>query len=313
VDLGASKVAFALGDAAGRVRARWRRPTGPCGDPARDVARLLDDARAFLAEQGVAAAELRAVGVAAPGPLDRARGALLAPPNLPGWDDVPLRDALADGLGAPVQLENDASAAALAEWRFGAGRGFQDLVYLSMSTGVGGGLVLGGRLHTGVSGNAGEWGHVPVEWEGEPCACGRRGCLEAYAGGAAWTRRLRAEVPRDSRALALAGAREAVAPEHVIAAAREGDAFARAELERWNAYLARAVELVVQALAPEVVVLGTIAAAAGELCLAPVRARVAARVWPVLGRGLHVVAAGLGEELPYRTGLCVALQASGGT
>jgi glucokinase len=313
VDLGASKVALALGDAGGGVRARWQRPTEPSGDPARDVARLLDDARAFLTAHGVAPGGLHAVGVAAPGPLDRARGALLGPPNLPGWNDVPLRDALADGLDAPAHLENDASAAALAEWRFGAGRGFRDLVYLSMSTGVGGGLVLGGRLHAGVSGNAGEWGHVPVEWEGEPCACGRRGCLEAYTGGAAWTRRLRAEAPADSRALALAGARTALAPEHVIAAAREGDAFARAELERWNAYLARGVELVVQALAPQAVVLGTIAAAAGELCLAPVRARVAARVWPVLGRGLQIVAAGLGEELPYRSGLCVALQASEGS
>lgn len=312
MDLGASKVAFALADAEGRVRARHRLPTEPSGDAGRDLARLLAAARDFLASAGAAAADLEAVGVAAPGPIDRARGALQAPPNLPGWDDVPLRDAFAENLGRPVYLENDASAAALAEWRFGAGQGFRDLVYLSMSTGVGGGLVLDGRLHTGVSGNAGELGHFPVEWMGEACACGRRGCLEAYVGGAAWTRRIRARVPAHSRVLALAGARDAAAPEHVLQAAREGDAFALAELERFNEYLARAVESLVQALAPQVVVLGTIAAAAGELCLGPVRERVQARVWPLLARELRIVTPGLGEDLPYRTGVCVAIQASTG-
>jgi len=309
VDLGASKVAFALADRAGGIRARHRRPTEASGDPQRDVARLVTDLRTFVAESGLAAGSLEGVGVAAPGPLDRARGAVVGPPNLPGWDDVPLRDALAEGLGLPVQLENDASAAALAEWRFGAGQGYQDLVYLSLSTGIGGGLVLGGRLFTGVSGNAGELGHVCVEWGGEPCACGRRGCFEAYAGGAAWTRRIRAEVPAASRVLLLAGGRDAAGPEHVIEAARAGDPFALAELDRFNEYVARGVAVAVQALAPQVVVLGTIATAAGQACLGPVRERVAQRVLPALARDLEIVTAGLGEDLPYHTGICLALQA----
>jgi glucokinase len=259
----------------------------------------------------VAPASLRGVGVAAPGPQDRERGALLGPPNLPGWDDVPLRDALRDALGVPVRLENDASAAALAEWRYGAGRGFDDVVYLSMSTGVGGGLVLGGRLYTGSSGRAGELGHVPVEWDGEPCRCGQRGCLEAYVGGAAWTRRLRALAPEGGRLLALAGTREQVAPEHLLDAARAGDAFALAELERFNDYLARAVAGIAMALAPQVVILGTIAAAAGEaLCLGPVRERVRARIWTGIERDLRLVPGALGAELPERAGICVALQSA---
>lgn len=311
MDLGGSKTALALGDEQGRLRARRRRPTEPSGDPQRDLARLVDDARGLLAEAGVDAAELEAIGVSAPGPLDRTRGAVLRPPNLPGWQDVPLRDALAEALGRPVHLENDADAAALAEWRFGAGRGYRDLVYLTMSTGIGAGLLLGGRLYRGALGNAGEVGHLPVEWDGEPCACGRRGCLEAYAGGAAWTRRLRARLPPESRVAVLAGGREAAAPEHVVAAAREGDAFARAELERWNGYLARGLVALVFLLDPQVIVLGTIAAAAGEaLCLAPLREQVAARVRPVLGSGLRIVPSALGERLGELAGICAALQAS---
>ena len=152
---------------------------------------------------------------------------------------MPLRRLLAGLLGRPVYVENDANAAALAEVRFGAGRGFQHVVYLTMSTGVGAGLVLDGRLFTGKLGAAGELGHAPIVWDGEPCACGMRGCLEAYVGGAAWTRRLAATTPAASRVAALAGAPERARPEHVVAAAREGDAFALAELARYNDPLAR--------------------------------------------------------------------------
>jgi glucokinase len=241
--------------------------------------------------------------------MDPVRGSLIRPPNLPGWDDVPLRDLLAEALGISVHLENDANAAALAEWRFGAGRGFEDLVYLTASTGIGAGLVLGGRLHRGQGWNAGEIGHVPVEWEGLACACGLRGCLEAYVGGAAWTRRLREITPEASRVAQLAGGREQARPEHVVAAARQGDDFARAEFDRFNLYLARAIATLAFTLAPEIVILGTIPASAGEeLCLTPIRRQVTALIWPILGRGLRIVPAALGSELADYAGLCAALE-----
>jgi glucokinase len=150
---------------------------------------------------------------------------------------------------------------------------------------------------------------VVVEPDGERCGCGERGCLEAYVGGAAWTRRLRREAPVGGRVVALAGSREAVTPEHVVAAAREGDAFARAEWERFNEYLARGIAALAFVLAPQRVVLGTIPSAAGEeLCFAPLRAKVAQRVWPLLRRELRIVPSGLGAALPELAGLCVALQ-----
>jgi glucokinase len=302
IDIGGSKLALAVGDEHGQLRAQRRMPARFSEDPERDLEARARGARARWA------GGLRGVGVSAPGPLDPATGVLLQPPNLPAWGDVPIRRLLEDRLGLPVRVENDANAAALAEWRFGAGRGFQHLAFLTMSTGVGAGLVLDGRLYAGKQGMAGEIGHAPVEWDGEICACGGRGCLEAYVGGAAWTRRLARTTPPGSRVAAIAGGPERARPEHVVEAAREGDAFALSELARYNGYLARGITALVFLLAPEAVILGTIPTAAGEaLCLRPVREQVLARVWPLLGRGLRILPSGLGPRLPYLAGLCVAI------
>jgi glucokinase len=276
-----------------------------------DVARITADAVELIERTGLALSEIERVGVSAPGPIDRARGTLLHPPNLPGWEEVPLRDWIGEALGRPVLLENDANAAALAEWRFGAGRGAHNLVYLTMSTGVGAGLILEGRVYRGHRGHAGEVGHIPVEWGGKRCACGQQGCLEAYVGGAAWTRHLRELTPPESRVFELAGDRARILPEHLVAAAGEGDAFALGEMDRFNDYLARGIVALTFTLAPEVIVLGTIPTAAGEaLCFEPVRRQVSERLWPTLGQALRLVPAGLGEDLPYYAGVCVARENS---
>ncbi len=311
IDLGGTKVAFALAEAGGAIRARHRRPTEASGSPETDVARMADELRRLMDEAGVDPAEVSAVGVSLPGPLDYETGRV-DPPNLTGWKDVPIRDLLAQALpGQRVVLENDANAAALAEWRFGAGRGARDVIYLTMSTGVGGGLICDGRLVRGARGAAGEVGHAPVEWDdGELCGCGLRGCVEAYCGGRIWAERLARTAPADSRVAALAGGREHATPVHVVQAAREGDAFALAEMARFNHYLARAIAILTVTLNPSVVVLGTIAVAAGEeLCLRPVREKVASHVWPSFARALRILPAELGAELPYYAGVCVALDA----
>jgi glucokinase len=308
IDLGGTKTVLVVGDRQGRVKARTRYATEPSGDPERDLERLLAACRGFLVAASLRPEELEAVGVAAPGPIDREHGLVLGAPNLPGWESVALCDALARGLGRPVHFENDADAAALAEWCFGAARGARDAVYLTMSTGVGAGLILGGRLHRGARGNAGEFGHIPIVPDGEPCTCGLRGCLEAYVGGAAWAGRLRKLTPATSACLTLAGSREALAPEHVLRAAGQGDAFARAELARFNAHLVQGLATLVFTLAPQVIVLGTIVAAAGEACLGPLRQGLRQSVWPVLAREVELRPAALGQRLPELAALCAAFQ-----
>jgi glucokinase len=310
IDIGGSKVALGVAAHDGRLVARRQR--GPLGaNPQVGLDALVADARALIAEAGVS--RLEAIGIAAPGPLDRTRGVLCDPPNLPHWSEVPLVEQLSESLGAPAFLENDANAAALAEWRFGAGRGVSRLVYLTMSTGVGAGLVLDGRLYRGRRDHAGELGHTPIEWDGALCACGQRGCLEAYVGGRAWSAHLRDHAPESSRVTALAGDRQKITPVHLVAAAGQGDAYALAELDRWCRYLARGIVMAVFAFAPDRIVLGTIAAAAGErLCLAPLRALVAERIWPGLADGLRIEAAALWPDRPALAGIAAALEGLGG-
>ena len=302
IDIGGTKTATSAGDAAGNVIASTRRPTAGSGDAGQDVAALARDVRQVVEEAGGTLSDVACVGVSAPGPLDRTGTRVLGPPNLDGWDDVPLVSWLEEELGTRVQLENDANAAALAEWRFGAGQGFEDLVYLTMSTGVGAGLILDGRLYRGVGRGAGEIGHARVCWDddAELCGCGKRGCLEAYVGGAAWRRHLRERMSSPEEAT----------PEHIVAAAGRGDAFALEEMERFNRYLARGIVNLTFTLAPQAVILGTIAAAAGEaLCLVPVRELVRRDLWTVLAEGLVILPASLGDELPDRAGLGVAMEA----
>ena len=320
IDVGGTKTALCLGTRTGELRARERFPTprifaGGDGDDCA-LTQITSRARKLAAASGIAWRDVRAAGLSIPGPVDRARGVLLAPPNLPGWRGANAQGELARALALPVHLENDADAAALAEWRFGAGVGARSLVYLTMSTGVGAGLLLDGRLHRGQprdakgGGGAGEFGHAPIEWDGELCACGQRGCLEAYIGGAAWAKRLAAHAPAASAVAKLAGGAAHARAEHVVAAARAGDAFALAEFARFNHYLAWGVTQLAYLLAPEVVVLGTIPSAAGEaLCLRPVRDQVRARLWSPLADTLRIVPSGCGEKLPDYAGLSVALGA----
>jgi glucokinase len=310
IDIGGTKLALSLGDENGKILQRFRRPTDPSGRPEDDIARMADDARRLLGEVGVAREEVTAIGISAPGPVDVERGLLIDPPNLPGWGTVPVVSLVEEALGGAVTIENDANAAALAEWRFGAGRGFPNVVYLTMSTGIGGGLILDGRLYRGRDANAGEIGHIPLGGQGELCGCGMPDCLEAYAGGAAWTQRLRRIAPESSGVTALAGGRERVTPEHVVAAARTGDAFALSELDRFNDYVARGIATIAFILAPDRIILGTIAVAAGEdLCFGPLRERVRARVWPTIADGMEIVPAALGDDLADLAGICAALEA----
>ena len=307
IDLGGTKVAYTLAGEDGEILAREREPAPDTGQAESDLARIVQSARALCEGQGGGVPRL--TGVCAPGPLDLPSGRVLHPPNLRGWGEVSLRERLETELGCPVEMENDANAGALAEWHFGAGRGARTLVYLTMSTGVGGGLILDGRLYRGPRGTAGEVGHVAVESAGALCACGLKGCLEAYVGGRAWSARLRSETPEASRVRAHAGQRDRISPEHVLAAAREGDAWAHAEMKRFNHYLARGLSQLVFLLAPERIVLGTIVAAAGEaLCLVPLREELAGLVWPHQAPGLEIRAAELGADLPHRSAIAVALE-----
>ena len=309
IDIGGTKTQIALGRADGEILREAHLESWTSGSFERDLETIATGARGLLAAAGVDARELEAVGVSAPGPLDPVEGVIRDAPNLPGWHEVPIRARLERLLGRPVRLENDANAAALAEWRLGAGRGARAFVFLTMSTGVGAGLVLDGRLFRGARYGAGEIGHIPVVPDGRLCLCGLHGCLEAYTGGAALALRIRDDV----RAGAKTAIRELVAGDLArisarvwIEALRAGDAYAAGLREEYLDRLAQAIAILVLGLDTDCIALGTIVAHNTDLFLEPLRERVAARVWPRL-RDTRIVAGELGDRLPAYAGLCTAL------
>jgi glucokinase len=300
VDLGGTKIAVSLwAEGPGREpelveRSQWPTLAGGAQPNLEEIVARARRLRAAASREE--AGGLAAIGISGGGPLDPVAGVILSVPNLPGWTDVPIVKVLSAELGAPARIENDANAGAVAEWLYGAGRGARDLVFLTCSTGIGAGLILGGRLHRGARFLAGEAGHQVIVPDGLPCGCGRRGCLEAYASGAGMARRLEAlRVPGGP-----ATAREAVER------AREGDDFSTRFLAETAEYLAMGLANLVFILDPERIVLGTIAVGAGDLLLAPLRAALARRLWPPFLERLQVLPAALGADLGDRAALAVA-------
>jgi len=194
IDLGGTKILALVIDRRGRVLGRARERTRGGEGVAPVIARIAHAARFALRRAGVTPRRIGAAGIAAPGVIDPVRGVVRTAPNLPGWEDVPLAELLADQVGLPFAVENDANAGAFAEHHLGAGRGAGDLVAIFVGTGIGGGLVFGGRIHEGARLAAGELGHMAIAAAGPWCGCGQQGCVEAVAGRNAIARALRAAV-----------------------------------------------------------------------------------------------------------------------
>ena len=269
VDIGGTKVAGGVVDVAGRVLTRARRVT-PSRDPALVEATLVE-----VVDELRAAYDVVAVGIGAAGFVDSNRSRVLFAPHL-AWRDEPLRDAVAAAVGLPVVVENDANAAAWAEWRFGAGRGETHLVMVTLGTGIGGGVVFDGSVRRGRYGMAGEFGHMVVVPEGHRCECGNRGCLEQYASGNVLGREAR-ELARAGSPVAVsllervAGDVDALVGPVVTEAAQDGDACAVELFEDVGRWLGLGLANLAAALDPGLFVVGGGVSDAGELLLGPAR------------------------------------------
>jgi glucokinase len=189
IDLGGTQIRAAVLRGA-QMYTRVATLTGENPTPERVLPRIYATLQQALDQAGVTLDECLGIGVASPGPLDNRTGIVYSPPNLPAWDGVPLLDILREKYQKPVFVENDANTAALGEYMFGAGQGSRDMVYLTVSTGIGGGVIVNGKILEGANGAAGEIGHMIVDWKGsEHCSCGNIGCLEALASGTAIARK----------------------------------------------------------------------------------------------------------------------------
>jgi glucokinase len=292
IDIGGTKIAVALARAGGEVVERGTVPTGQGSDPREAVSQALSLVEEFAQRRG---ARLFAAGVGCAGPLDLGRGLVMSPPNLPLWREFPLRSLVESRLGVPVALENDADAAAVGEHVYGAGQGLSDLVYFTISTGIGCGIISGGEL----AHRPGEGGHVTVQPGGDLCGCGARGCLEALCSGTALARRARERLlaGRQSVMPEMAGGVEGVTAHTVEAAARAGDKLASELWRETVEFMAIGIGSIVTVLGPQAVILGGgVAAGAGEFLLGPLRERLSEQVRIIPMEEVRVVTAGLGAD-----------------
>lgn len=293
LDIGGTKLATAVVTSDGRTHGFLTEPTRKERGPEEVIAHLFDLGHRSLASAGLG--EVAAVGISCGGPLDAARGVLTGPLHLPGWIDIPIVELTRTAFGVPAILENDATAAVLGEHRYGAARGADIALYLTISTGVGGGAIIDGRLHRGAAGNGGEFGHLTVRPGGRLCQCGRRGCLEAYASGTNIAERAHELLSVDDRPSVLRH-ESPVRAEHVSRAAAAGDALAREVWDETTAVLSQAVTDLVNVLEPHVVVLGGGVTRSGALLLDPVRDAVRTGALPPAAAA-RVTLAGLGDEV----------------
>jgi glucokinase len=246
--------------------------------------------------------------IASAGMIDAVRGRVIISPNIPGFRGLELTGPVAERLGIPAYIENDASAAALGEFRFGAGREYRHFAHLTLGTGIGGGLVLDGRLYRGARGFAGEFGHMTIDPTGPDCSCGSRGCVEAFASGTAFARRAKRLVESGrSRILAEVVGADEPSGEHLLAAAQNGDALSEAEIRNGGHCLGLGVGSLINLLNPEAITLSGGLLAMGDLYLEPMKKAIAATAFgPTTGVAIRL--SELGDDAGLLGAAAVALE-----
>jgi glucokinase len=299
VDLGGTHLSAAIVNTeTGAVTGLRTIPTLAREGHAAVVARMAELIEAVITGSGLAKDQFAAIGIGVPGMLDLERGLVLFLPNLPGnWPDVPLQAMIVERLGLPTHLLNDARSMTLGEWAFGAGRGVDTMACFTVGTGIGGGLVIGGKLHLGIGGSGGELGHQIIDMHGPPCGCGGRGCLEVFASGSAITAMgLKAVTQGLTTCIGemVDYDLNRINPEVISRAARAGDEIACDIYERAGFYLGIAVSNVLTAVGPRKVVIGGGVAQAGDLLFDPIRRTVQERVHIMPKEEVQILPAQLG-------------------
>jgi glucokinase len=272
-----------------------KRPTKSKEGPESVLGRLKDAITELMPEDP---SDIR-IGIAAPGPIDPQQGVVYRAPNLTGWKNIPLRQKLVDEFGCPVYLGNDANLAALGEWRHGAGIGTEHMIYLTISTGIGGGVISHGHLLTGSRGLGAELGHITIQSNGPRCGCGIQGHIEAVASGPAIARNAleRIKAGEKSSLQALLEAGKPISTVEIAEAAQEGDPLSVDVLSEAGRLIGHHLANLAHAFNPELFVLGGGVSSIGELFFTPIRQSLEDHIMdPVYLENLRVEAAALGDD-----------------
>ena len=305
VDLGGTNTRTALVDREGTVLDKHKEATVAAGGHERVIAKLIVNINRQRENAGRLGRTVIAVGVGAPGVIHEQTGVVVKSPNFPDWNNLPLRKTLELELGIPVIIENDANAAALGEqWR-GAGSGIKSMIFLTLGTGVGGGIILGGRIWHGADGMAGEVGHMTISPDGRPCGCGNTGCLEMYASsrgivmtfGEIWSQ-------QDAAAPLPTG----ITSEQVYQAARSGDHIAVRAMQDMGRSLGIGIANLINIFNPEMVVIGGGVRDAWDLFIDATRDEIRRRAFEYPAERTKIVPSVLGDDAGMVGAAAVALQ-----
>jgi len=299
LDIGGTKSAVVLGTRGGEIR--WRGQFATL--PERGFRPVFEEL-VETAQRGIqhSADKIEAISVSIGGPLDVLEGVIKSPPNLPGWDDIPLKRLLNERFSLPVFVEHDGNAGALAEFFFGAGRGFRNIIFITMGTGFGAGLILDGKLYRGTTDVAGEVGHIRVAEDG-PLCYGKKGSLEGFGSGTG--------IAKLAHLMFPALWSESVTVMDVLVAWREGSPEARQVLERAGSFLGRGFAVFADLLNPERIILGGLGMRIGDALLPTAERVFREEALPRAAEACRIVPAELGEAIGDVASLCAALDQGG--
>lgn len=308
VDLGGTKILTALANLQGEIIQRVRVATA-ANEPANEVVkRIIDTVWQVIKDAQIKKDEVLRIGIGSPGPLDLERGIVLFSPNLK-WSNVAIVHLMESALKIPVVLENDANAAALAEYHFGAGQGANPVVYMTISTGIGGGVIINGQILHGYNNNAGEIGHHTIIADGPICGCGNRGCLEALASGTALGRYGREAVEQGLETMIsdLVSEPQEIDGSIVTKAAYAGDRVALEITKKVATYIGIGLANMVNIFNPQIIVLGGGVTKAGDLLIETIKQTVAERALKASAQDCQITFAELGSDVGVLGAIAVAL------
>ncbi len=300
IDLGGIQIRAALISDSGQVLARECHLTMSDGGPQSIIGRIFLATDRLLGSGNIDSAQVGSICIAVAGAIDMEKGVVTSSPNLPGWHDVPLRDIVKEKYRVNTFLLNDASAAALGEQHFGVGRGVNNLVYLTVSTGIGGGIIINGELYSGASGSAEEIGHMAIDVDGPRCSCGNTGCLEMLASGTAVAEEAIKRISQGEKSSIIElvdGQMENITAEQVGMAAQGGDSLASEVVLEAATYLGIGMANLVNIFNTEMLIVGGGMAKMGDLLLEPARQVVMQRAFSLPAQAVRIVSAWLGDDV----------------
>jgi glucokinase len=299
IDIGGTKYIAAVVGPDGTMLSRIYRYTLSKEGPKKVIARLTATIDEAIEKAGIPKKGLGGIAVAYAGLVDTDKGLVTEAPNLPNWNNVPLRDMLADEYRMPAFVINDASAAALGEHRLGAGQGLKNMVFITVSTGIGGGIIIDGELYNGTDGCAGELGHTIVQVDGPVCHCGRRGCWESLASGSAIARMAKERLQKGGKSMLAEMTNNVIddiSAEDVSKGAKKGDPLCKDVINDAARYLGIGLANIVNIFNPQMIVVGGGVSSMGEMILRPARRSMKEYAFNLPGKTVRIVRAGLGTD-----------------